>query len=53
MFWDLRDAFISGLYRGHVEGARLDSVLPHFDTVRHLIKNLFPLTPVVLVCPCT
>ncbi|EXC34100.1 hypothetical protein L484_010558 [Morus notabilis] len=33
VFWDLRDAFISGLYRGNVEGARLDSVLPHFDTV--------------------
>ena len=40
MFWDLREKFISGLYRGSVEGARLDSVLPHFDAVRHSNQDL-------------
>ncbi|XP_062074226.1 protein unc-13 homolog isoform X2 [Humulus lupulus] len=33
VFWDLRDGFISSLYSGSVEDARLDSVLPHLDTV--------------------
>lgn len=38
MYWDLRDAFLFCLYRGSVEVARLDSVLPHIDTVRY--RNL-------------
>ncbi|XP_060674146.1 protein unc-13 homolog isoform X3 [Ziziphus jujuba] len=33
VFWDLRDAFLSSLYRGNVADARLESVLPHVDTV--------------------
>ncbi|CAL5360013.1 hypothetical protein CsSME_00050374 [Camellia sinensis var. sinensis] len=33
VFWDLRDSFLFHLYRGSVEGARFDSVLPYFDTV--------------------
>lgn len=33
VFWDLKYAFISRLYRGNVEGARLDSVLLHVDPV--------------------
>ncbi|KAJ4954056.1 hypothetical protein NE237_030888 [Protea cynaroides] len=32
VFWDLRDTFLFLLYRGNVEGARLDSVLPQVDT---------------------
>lgn len=34
MFWDLRHAFLFGLYCGNVEGARLDGVLSHIDAVR-------------------
>lgn len=34
VFWDLRDSFLFGLYRGNVEDARLDSILSHVDTVR-------------------
>ncbi|KAL5748684.1 hypothetical protein ACOSP7_025728 [Xanthoceras sorbifolium] len=33
VFWDLRDSFLSHLYRGSVESARLDIFLPQFDTV--------------------
>ncbi|KAF3448508.1 hypothetical protein FNV43_RR09221 [Rhamnella rubrinervis] len=33
VFWDLRDAFLYSLYHNNVEGARLDIVLPHIDTV--------------------
>lgn len=33
MFWDLRDSFLSCLYRGSVENARLESFLTHIDTV--------------------
>uniref|UniRef100_A0A5B7C3J2 MHD1 domain-containing protein n=1 Tax=Davidia involucrata TaxID=16924 RepID=A0A5B7C3J2_DAVIN len=40
VFWDLRDPFLFRLYRGSVEGARLDSVLPHFDTVLNHICGL-------------
>lgn len=40
MFWDLRDSYICGLYRSNVEGARLENVLAHFDTVRHLKLNI-------------
>ena len=48
MFWDLRDAFISSLYRGSVEGARLDSVLSHLDTVRRLNNKFF--FPLSILC---
>lgn len=40
VFWDLRDTFLFCLYRGSVEGARLDSVLPHIDTVLNHICGL-------------
>ncbi|KAG2681254.1 hypothetical protein I3760_11G135700 [Carya illinoinensis] len=40
VFWDLRDTFLFCLYRGSVEGARLDSVLPHVDTVLNHICGL-------------
>ncbi|XP_050150062.1 protein unc-13 homolog isoform X3 [Malus sylvestris] len=33
VFWDLRHAFLFGLYCGNVEGARLDGVLSHIDAV--------------------
>ncbi|XP_052209822.1 protein unc-13 homolog isoform X2 [Diospyros lotus] len=33
VFWDLRDSFLFHLYCGSVEGARLDNILPYFDTV--------------------
>lgn len=33
VFWDLRDSFLFHLYRGSVESARLDGVLPYFDSV--------------------
>ncbi|BBH03316.1 Protein of unknown function D [Prunus dulcis] len=33
VFLDLRRAFLFGLYCGNVEGARLDGVLTHIDTV--------------------
>ncbi|XP_042503739.1 protein unc-13 homolog [Macadamia integrifolia] len=32
VFWDLRDTFLFLLYRGNVETARLESVLPQLDT---------------------
>ncbi|XP_043689264.1 protein unc-13 homolog isoform X2 [Telopea speciosissima] len=32
VFWDLRDTFLFLLYRGNVESARLESVLPQLDT---------------------
>lgn len=35
VFLDLRHAFLFGLYCGNVEGARLDGVLTHIDTVRY------------------
>ncbi|KAK9984439.1 hypothetical protein SO802_033964 [Lithocarpus litseifolius] len=40
MFWDLRDAFPFSLYRGNVEGARFDGVLPRIDTVLDHICGL-------------
>ncbi|KAL6986196.1 hypothetical protein U1Q18_019564 [Sarracenia purpurea var. burkii] len=33
VFWDLRDVFLLHLYNGSVEGARLDRIVPYFDTV--------------------
>lgn len=35
VFWDLRESFLYRLYRGSVEDARLDSLLPHLDSVRY------------------
>ncbi|RVX09140.1 hypothetical protein CK203_013912 [Vitis vinifera] len=40
VFWDLRDSFLFRLYRGNVEDARLDSILPHVDTVLDQICDL-------------
>ncbi|XP_034709140.1 protein unc-13 homolog isoform X2 [Vitis riparia] len=40
VFWDLRDSFLFRLYRGNVEDARLDSILPHVDTVLDRICDL-------------
>ncbi|KAM3687195.1 hypothetical protein ACJW31_10G059700 [Castanea mollissima] len=40
MFWDLRDAFPCSLYRGNVESARFDGVLPQIDTVLDHICGL-------------
>lgn len=40
VFWDLRDSFLLCLYRGGVEGARLDSVLPHVDSVLNHVCGL-------------
>ncbi|XP_022152739.1 uncharacterized protein LOC111020389 isoform X3 [Momordica charantia] len=33
IFWDLKDEFLSYLYRGNVEVARLEGILVHLDTV--------------------
>ncbi|KAK9277789.1 hypothetical protein L1049_007336 [Liquidambar formosana] len=40
VFWDLRDSFLFRLYRGNVDGARLDSILPHIDAVLDHICGL-------------
>ncbi|KAJ0049443.1 hypothetical protein Pint_16079 [Pistacia integerrima] len=40
VFWDLRDSFLFPLYRSNVENARLDSILPHVDTVLDQICGL-------------
>ncbi|XP_044485853.1 protein unc-13 homolog isoform X2 [Mangifera indica] len=40
VFWDLRDSFLFPLYRGNVENARLDCVLPHVDTALDQICGL-------------
>lgn len=40
VFWDLRDSFLSCLYRGSVESARLESFLTHIDTVLDHICSL-------------
>lgn len=40
VFWDLRDSFLFRLYCGNVEDARLDSILPHVDTVLDQICDL-------------
>lgn len=42
MFWDLREPFIFNLYHGGVEGARLETMLPQFDRVRHSIFHSTP-----------
>ncbi|KAJ9173562.1 hypothetical protein P3X46_016684 [Hevea brasiliensis] len=40
VFWDLRDRFLFHLYRGDVASSRLESYLPHVDTVLDLICGL-------------
>lgn len=40
VFWDLRDQFLFHLYRGDVGSSRLDSFLPHVDTVLDNICGL-------------
>lgn len=57
MFWDLRDRFLFHLYRGDVENSRLESFLPHVDTVRYqstfsfsLSLSLFDVHIFVILC---
>ncbi|KAL5551787.1 hypothetical protein UlMin_001963 [Ulmus minor] len=54
VFWDLRDAFISSLYRCNVEGARLDGIIPHFDSVLERICGLIDdsLRDLVIISIC-
>ncbi|KAL8150447.1 hypothetical protein V2J09_020255 [Rumex salicifolius] len=40
VFVDMREPLLSGLYRGSVEGARMDNVLPHVDNILNRICNL-------------
>lgn len=40
VFWDMRESFLFRLYHGNVEDARLDGILPHVDTVLHLVCSL-------------
>ncbi|KAL9269899.1 unc-13-like protein [Drosera capensis] len=40
VFWDLRNSFIYDLYRGSVEGSRIDHVLQKVDGVLNQICNL-------------
>lgn len=40
IFWDLRDMFLVQLYNGTVEGARLEGLLPHIDTVLDNVCSL-------------
>lgn len=40
VFWDLRDQFLFHLYRGDVGSSRLESFLPHVDTVLDHICGL-------------
>ncbi|KAJ4823461.1 hypothetical protein Tsubulata_019697, partial [Turnera subulata] len=40
VFWDLRHEFLFHLYRGDVAAVRLESFLPHVDTVLDLICGL-------------
>uniref|UniRef100_M4FIN8 MHD1 domain-containing protein n=1 Tax=Brassica campestris TaxID=3711 RepID=M4FIN8_BRACM len=40
IFWDLRDMFLVQLYNGTVEGARLERLLPHIDTVLDNVCSL-------------
>ncbi|XP_057510564.1 protein unc-13 homolog isoform X2 [Actinidia eriantha] len=40
VFWDLRDSFLFNLYHGTVEGARLDIIVPYFDTALNHICGL-------------
>jgi len=38
VFWDLREQFLFRLYRGGVEKARMEAVLPNVDAVRNSTK---------------
>jgi hypothetical protein len=40
IFWDLRDMFLIQLYNGTVEGARLERILPHIDSVLDTVCSL-------------
>ncbi|XP_010529550.1 PREDICTED: uncharacterized protein LOC104806377 isoform X2 [Tarenaya hassleriana] len=40
IFWDLRDMFLVQLYRGSVEGSRLEGLLPHIDSVLDSVCSL-------------
>ncbi|WCJ26202.1 hypothetical protein M5689_008037 [Euphorbia peplus] len=40
VFWDLRDKYVFHLYHGDVESSRLESFLPHVDSVLDLICGL-------------
>ncbi|KFK31928.1 hypothetical protein AALP_AA6G177300 [Arabis alpina] len=40
IFWDLRDMFLVQLYNGTVEGARLERLLPHIDSVLDTVCSL-------------
>lgn len=40
VFWDLRESFLYRLYRGSVEDARLDSLLPHLDSALNNVCDL-------------
>lgn len=40
IFSDLRDEFLSYLYRGNVEAARVEGFLVHLDVVRSLIHEM-------------
>ncbi|CAH2071252.1 unnamed protein product [Thlaspi arvense] len=40
IFWDLRDMFLVQLYNGTVEGARLERLLPHIDSVLDSVCSL-------------
>ncbi|CAA7018291.1 unnamed protein product [Microthlaspi erraticum] len=40
IFWDLRDMFLVQLYNGTVEGARLERLLPHIDSVLDKVCSL-------------
>lgn len=51
VFWDLRESFLFQLYRGGVEKARMDTILPNIDAVLNQICVLVEDTirdPVVL-----
>lgn len=53
IFWDLKDEFLSYLYRGNVEVARLEGILVHLDTVRSLTQcGQFCLECLVCACVC-
>ncbi|KAF5800738.1 hypothetical protein HanXRQr2_Chr06g0240081 [Helianthus annuus] len=40
VFWDLRDSFLSRLYHGSVEGARLENFYPQIDSVLNQVCGL-------------
>nr|GMD79978.1 protein unc-13 homolog [Ipomoea batatas] len=40
VFWDLREPFVFHLYHNSVEGARLESILPQFDSILNNVCGL-------------